>query len=410
MFRLFTALFAFLLALPHAISEDQFQVWIKAKASDSFERSLIANTGMSIDIIRDDYVIGLGSIETRREIEAMGRLLETKTLISTFDFPQADQIYHNYFELEDALFNIVQDYPQIARLESIGTTTEGRNIWSLQISADLATASQKPGTFFVGGHHAREHLSVEIPLMLAQYLTKEYAGGNPRVRKLLETRDIRIVPALNADGLEFDISTGQYQYWRKNRRANGDRTYGVDLNRNYGYQWGTGGSSRRTNDETYMGPSAFSEPETQAVKRFIESHPNLNVLLSFHTFSELILYPWGYTNSPINDPKARQIHEVMGRTMSKWNGYTPQTSSSLYIASGDLTDWAYGTHQMVAFTFELDPKGGFNRDGFYPGASVIPEVFRKNLEPALYLIEYSDDPSRVLSSGAKSWDANSLLQ
>lgn len=393
------ALFALFLTLgsvlPTAISEDHIQYWVQVEAKDSFERSLIANTGASIESVFEDYVLAFASTETLRDLEKNHKVTSAVPALSAFDFPQNDQAFHNYFELEDALFNLASQYPNIAKLESIGKTTEGRAIWKMRISGDMNTASNRPGIFFVGGHHAREHLSVELPLMLIEHLLKEYTAGDARIKALVDSRDIHIVPALNADGLEFDISTGKYQYWRKNRRDNNDRTYGVDLNRNYGFQWGTGGSSKRTNDETYMGPNAFSEPETQAIKRFIEAQNNINVVLSFHTFSELILYPWGHKNGPM-DSIDQQVHETMGRQMAKWNGYKPQSSADLYIASGDLTDWTYGAHKIVSFTFELDPKGGFSRDGFYPGAAVIPAVFQKNLQPALYLIEYSDDPRRVL--------------
>lgn len=384
-------------AVPGAISEDQTQYWVKVEAKDAFERSLIADTGASIESVFEDYVLAFASKETLRDLESGHKVVSAIPALRAFDFPQSDQAFHNYFELEDKLFNLASQYPAISKLEPMGQTTEGRAIWKMRISGDMQTASERPGIFFVGGHHAREHLSVELPLMLIEHLLKSYTAGDARIKALVDSRDIHIAPALNADGLEFDIATGKYQYWRKNRRDNRDRTYGVDLNRNYGFQWGTGGSSKRTNDETYMGPNAFSEPETQAVKKFIEAQPNINVVLSYHTFSELILYPWGHKRGSM-DSVDQRVHETMAGQMAKWNGYKPQSSADLYIASGDLTDWTYGAHKIVSFTFELDPKGGFSRDGFYPGASVIPAVFQKNLEPALYLIEYSDDPRRVLKS------------
>src|SRR5205823_5337236 len=127
------------------------------------------------------------------------------------------------------------------------------------------------------------------------------------------------------------------------------------------------------------------EPETLNVKNFFESHTNITIDLSFHTFSELILYPWGYTDDPISDQKAFRVHKSMAETMAKWNGYTPEQSSTLYIASGDTTDWAFGAHSIISFTFELDPKltpdmNFMPQRGFYPGQSFIQPVFEKNLE------------------------------
>lgn len=397
----FCCVFSSAVVVPAAISEDHVQVWMKLAAKDAFERTIIADTGVSIEIVREDYVMAIGSTESLHELESLGRVLNVSALNPFFDFPTEDQSYHNSSELETELRILAKDHPKISQLISIGKSTEGKDILDLRISGDLTTASEKAGILYVGGHHAREHLSVEVPLMLAQYILKEYAAGNGRIQRLVDTRDIHIVPALNPDGLEYDVGSGRYKYWRKNRRDNKDRTYGVDLNRNYAYKWGNGGSSNRTNDETYMGPSPFSEPETLAIKNLVEKNTNLNVVLSYHTFSELILYPWGYTTKAISEAAPRKVHEVMAKQMSKWNGYSPMPSSALYTASGDLTDWTYGVHKMISFTFELDPQDGWSSAGFYPGSDVIPEVFRKNLEPALYLMEYSDDPARVLSATAQ---------
>src|SRR5690606_24982078 len=122
-----------------------------------------------------------------------------------------------------------------------------------------------PTSLLLGCHHAREHLSVEVPLKAAQYLARNYAT-NPRIKELLDTREVWIVPMINPDGAEYDIATGRYRMWRKNRRDNGDGTYGVDLNRNYATGWGGPGSSASPKSDVYHGPGAFSEPETRAVR------------------------------------------------------------------------------------------------------------------------------------------------
>jgi carboxypeptidase T len=247
----------------------------------------------------------------------------------------------------------------------------------------------------MGLHHAREHLSSEIAIMFVEHLL-----GNksiPAIAELLDKRDLWILPMVNPDGGEFDIKTGVYQYWRKNRRNNGDFSFGVDLNRNYGFQWGTGGSSKFGFADTFMGKQPFSEPETQAVRDFIKNLPNVKVLLSLHTFSELVLYPWGHTKNKIADSKDIQIFETMAKTMAKWNGYKPMQSSGLYIASGDTCDWAYGELGIYAFTFELSPASSLGAQGFYPGAQIIDRVFQANIKPFLYMLELADDPARSIS-------------
>jgi carboxypeptidase T len=373
------------------------QYWMKIHATDKFQRSVIANIGVSIEKIEEDYVVATGNLEEMKAVEKLGWMDVSFALTEAMDFPEADAEYHNYKELMAALVQLKETYPTLTDLYPIGKTVEGRDIYRLRISGDLAHADTKPGIIFMGGHHSREHLSVEMPLRLAKYLLSEYAAGNARIKGLIDNRDIHIIPAVNPDGLEYDIATGKYQMWRKNRRQNENGTFGVDLNRNYGFQWGTGGSSASPNSDTYKGPTPFSEPETMAIRDYIEEHVNITTLLSFHTFSKLILYPWGHSNNPIGEQKDMLVHKTMAETMAKWNGYTPEQASDLYIASGDTTDWAYGQHKIISFTFELDPANtGFGGGGFYPGAKIIDEVVRKNIEPSLYLIEYADDPYRVL--------------
>jgi carboxypeptidase T len=254
---------------------------------------------------------------------------------------------------------------------------------------------------FMGNHHAREHVSAEIPLMLLEFLLSNY-GKDAQITALIDTREIFIIPMVNPDGVEYDINTSRYRWHRKNMRQNSSGGVGVDLNRNYGYQWNTGGSSDDPSSDVYHGPSAFSEPETQAVRDFVLGHPNLNILLSYHTFSELILYPWGHKYDKLSDQRDLAAYDTMARKMAQWNHYTPQQSSQLYIASGDTTDWAYGVtketspkNPIFAFTFELSPKDMWS-GGFYPGAGVLDQVFQDNLKPALYLISLADNPYQAI--------------
>lgn len=382
-----------------AMTIDRTQYWMKIRAADKFERSVIANLGVSIETTRDGYVFAIGSIEDLHAVEKLGKLEVSFPLTEAMDFPKEDQAYHNYLEMTEELQNIVAQNTDIASMDSIGKSVENRDIWHVRISGQLNKANELPGIVFMGGHHAREHLSVELPIAYIKYLINEYKNQNAQIVALLNSRDIHFIPVVNPDGMEFDISTGRYKMWRKNRALNSNGTYGVDLNRNYGFGWGTGGSSKSPNSDVYMGPTPFSEPESQAIKNFVEAHTNITILLSFHTFSELILYPWGHKYDGIENANDLAVHETMARKMAEWNGYTPQQSSDLYIASGDTTDWSYGEHKIISFTFELDPpNNGFGGGGFYPGAGVIPSVIQKNLNPILYLIGYADNPYRVLKA------------
>jgi len=374
--------------------QDLYYMIIKVNTKE--QRTQIANLGIAIEAVEKNKIMAFGDLDQVKKVRDLGWLEHSANVdLMTLDFPPKDEKFHDYKELTTALQKLENSYPNIVSLNVIGKTVLGRNMYSLTITK--GSPQGKAEILFVGGHHAREHLSVELPLSLAKYIASEYTKGNAKIKKLVENRVIHIVPAVNPDGLEYDIEGGNYKMWRKNRRVNRDGSYGVDLNRNYDHKFGTIGASSNPKAQTYHGPKGFSEPETQAIRDFVKNHSGLTTLVSFHTFSELILYPWGYTYDPVKNQKDRKIFTTMAKKMSTWNGYTPQQSSGLYRTSGDTSDWAYGIHKLISFTFELDPKSMWS-GGFYPGQKYIDIVFSKNLKPALYLIEYSDNPSRVLEA------------
>lgn len=383
-------------------ANQQGRHWVSILTPTKEVRTEVSNLGVPIINIVDDHSYAIVSDSTLDKLKKSKFKILSHLPMSAFsslDYPARDSAYHNYDELRTELERLANEHSDLVTLETIGISVLGRDILAMRINPDVnsvAEQSGKPGIIFMGGHHAREHLSVEIPLLFLKYFLENY-DSDPALQRLAETRDIFVVPLVNPDGAEFDIETGSYKTWRKNRSRADARCAGTDLNRNYSFMWGTGGSSNNECSDTYMGPQPFSEPETRAIKNFVEYHPNLKILLSFHTFSELILYPWGHKYDPIEDERDRQIHETLARTMAGWNGYTPQQSSDLYIASGDTTDWSYGALGLVSFTFELSPSrwGG---GGFYPGPDVIQPTFRANLRPMLYLIDLADDPYRGVTN------------
>lgn len=396
-----------LISLPAIAHEnaDLTQRFIQVDAKTREERTIAESAGMSIEFLRSDSVWGFADAKTITDIQAKGL-----KVLGNFDykigrgghqgagFPPKDERFHDYAEVSAKLYRMEKNNPEMAKVHVIGKSLEGRDMLALQLNTTSASLragrSNKPGMIYMASHHAREHLSTEMPLMFADYLLKN--KSDPTLSALLGNRDIWFIPLVNPDGSEFDISTGEYEMWRKNRRPNGDGTFGVDLNRNYGYLWGTGGSSSETNSEVYMGAKPFSEPETQVIKAFVESHLNAKVLLTIHTFSELILYPWGNTYDGIDNLKDETVFTTMAKDMSQWNKYKPQQSSDLYITSGDTTDWAYGEHGIFAFTFELSPTSIWE-GGFYPGQKAIDPTFAANVKPFLYLLDLADDPYRATS-------------
>ena len=294
--------------------------------------------------------------------------------------------YHTYTEIDSSLHALATTNNSIAQVSSLGKSVEGRELWAIKISDNVSAQENETRVVFLGGHHAREWIAVDVPYLLAEHLLNEY-GSNPQITALVDNAEIWIVPMVNPDGHQYSVTS--QRLWRKNRRNNRDGTFGVDLNRNYGHQWGGPGSSGDSFSEIYRGPSAFSEPETQAVRDFLQAHPPV-ALISYHSFSQLILYPWGHTNNPAPQrglldslavAMANRIRDVHGEN------YTPEQASDLYLASGDTGDWLYGTLGAPGFTIELRPRGTV--PGFELPESQIKPTFEENLPAALFLMEWA---------------------
>jgi len=319
------------------------------------QRLAIARLGLAIDAVGPDAVTVTVNRDELQRLQRQGfRLLNIRPL----QFPIDDEDYHTYAEMVAEITQAAADHPDIVQLSVIGQSIEGRDIYAVKISDNAASDEAEPEVLLFALTHAREHLTVEQALDLIAYFTDNY-GLRGDITNLVNEREIWILPNVNPDGDEYDrIGYGWYRSWRKNRRNNGDGTWGVDLNRNYGYRWGYDniGSSPYTGSETYRGPAPFSEPETQAIRDFALAHPDLVASISFHTYGELILWPYGYTYDDVPadmDPDDHAVFVEMGRAMAALNGYTAAQASDLYPTNGDSDDWLYGERGVFAFTFEL---------------------------------------------------------
>ncbi|GIJ33324.1 M14 family zinc carboxypeptidase [Micromonospora sediminimaris] len=384
------------------------------------DRSAVARTGAAIDY-SEHGVLHVSA--TRAEAAAITRLgfrLEAIAALPTergqaegdvglLGFPSADSNYHDYPEMIAAVNKVVADHPTLARKVSIGSSYEGRDLVAVKISDNVATDENEPEILFNAQQHAREHLTVEMALYLLNLFTDNY-GSDSRITSLVNNREIWVVPSVNPDGSEYDIATGSYRSWRKNRQPNSGSSYvGTDLNRNWSYNWGCcGGSSGSTSSDTYRGPSAFSAPETQALRNFVNSRvvggvQQIKANIDFHTYSELVLWPYGYTyNNTAPGMSADQYNTfaTIGQQMAATNGFTPQQSSDLYVTDGSSIDWMWATHGIWAYTFELYP-GSASGGGFYPPDEVIPQQTSRNREAVLILSEYADCPYRAIGKQAQ---------
>lgn len=370
--------------------------WVTVKAADRYSRTRLLEAGMDIVEIEGENSSGFAGQHTMDILSSKSFTVLGKMTLAEYaaargkDFPSADAAYHNFKETTDLLKQMAAANPDISSLFSIGKTVEGRDIWCLRINSNAKgeTPSSKPGALYIGNHHAREHLANEVPLLFAAWLFDHKNDAD--IKTYIGSLDIYIIPMLNPDGVEFDIKTGRYQYQRKNMSVNSDNSRGVDLNRNYDSWWCEAGASTYPGSDTYCGPKAFSEPESQAVKRFIEARRNLKTHISYHSYASTILYPWGGQEADIANVKDRTAFINIATAMGKLTGYHPEKSSDMYVATGDSCDWAYAAAGIFAFTFELEG------NSFYPGAAIINRTVTSNIKAAVYLLSVTDNPYKAI--------------
>lgn len=310
--------------------------------------------------------------------------------------------YHTYKELETDLLSLQQKYPGLARLFDIGESLEKRHLYALKISNNVLFEEDEAEILLIGCHHAREWISVEVPFLFGKYLLENYAS-DPKVKHLVDRSSVWILPLVNPDGLEYTIHV--YRYWRKNRRLNNDGSFGVDINRNYGYKWGydNSGSSPSPSSEVYRGTAPFSEPETRAVRDFF-LQKNFQAMISYHSFSQTIMYPWGYTvQAPDNEPLLSEIAARMSALIQEVNGrlYSyGRAGQTLYLTNGDTVNWTFGTSGIPSYTIELPPVDEMS-GGFFNSEADIQTIFQENLPAMLYLVERSTQDYKPQGTGVR---------
>ncbi len=324
------------------------------------------------------------------------------------DFPASMSGYHNYPEMVAEIQQAATDYPDIVKVFSIGKSYQGRDIWAAKISDNVDTDEDEPEVLIDALHHAREHLTTEQALAILGWLTQGY-GSDETVTRLVDSREVFIVFALNPDGMRFDLTGDPFRAWRKNRQntAGGTHIF-TDLNRNYSYHFACcGGSSGKRSSITYRGPYAFSAPETRALRDFVNSRvkhgvQQIRTHITLHTNGQLILWPYGYTKRDVPADMTALDHRALvalGRAMASLNGYTAEQSSDLYITDGDEIDWLYGVHRIFSYTFELYPPETPTVWGdHYPDDSVIPVQTERNRSAILRLIDSAACPYAVLGT------------
>ncbi|KQX58900.1 MULTISPECIES: M14 family metallopeptidase [unclassified Streptomyces] len=383
-------------------------------------RTALAATGVSIDEVDARSVVVSADAEQLKRLKALGyttvalpappdRGTAARSALGPLDFPSADAKYHNYAEANAEIDQRIAAYPSLMRKQVIGKSYQGRDIVAIKISDNVATDENEPEVLFTHHQHAREHLTVEMALYLIRELGAGY-GTDPRITNAVDGREIWIVPDLNPDGGEYDIASGSYRSWRKNRQPNSGSSYvGTDLNRNWDFKWGCcGGSSGSKSSETYRGAAPESAPEVKVVADFARSRviggkQQITAAIDFHTYSELVLWPFGWTTANTTTGMTqddRDAFATVGGRMAASNGYTPEQSSDLYITDGSIDDYLWGTQKIFAYTFEMYPSSS-SGGGFYPPDEVIDRETSRNRDAVLQLLENADCMYRSIGKQAQ---------
>ncbi|MFJ1863473.1 M14 family metallopeptidase [Streptomyces sp. NPDC088097] len=387
--------------------------------STAAERTALLRTGVSIDEVDARSVVVSADPAQAKSLRALGYRLtalpgppdrsERGVAVNPMDFPSKDSNYHNYAEESAEIDQRIAQYPGIMSKRVIGKSYEGRDLYAIKISDNVATDEAEPEVLFTAHQHAREHLTVEMSLYLLKEFGSKY-GSDSRVTNMVNGREIWIIPDLNPDGGEYDIAAGSYRSWRKNRQPNSGSSYvGTDLNRNWDYKWGCcGGSSSSKSSETYRGPAAASAPEVKVVSDFVRSRvvggkQQIKAAIDFHTYSELVMWPFGWTyndTAPGLTADDLAAYKKIGTSMAASNGYTAEQSSDLYITDGTIDDWLWGNQKIFAYTFEMYPTDS-GSSGFYPPDEVIDRETARNKDAVLQLLENADCMYRSIGKEAQ---------
>ncbi|MBU2651012.1 MAG: immune inhibitor A [Bacteroidetes bacterium] len=285
-----------------------------------------------------------------------------------------------YDEMITHLDNMHTKYPDLITAKQVaGTTLQGRDIYWVRLSDNPDQNEDEPEVLYDGLHHAREGIGLQLLLYYMYYLLENY-DTDEEVQYLVNNTEMYFIPVINADGYVYNQTTNPNGggMWRKTRRDNGDGSYGVDPNRNYAYMWGydNNGSSPIPSDETYRGPYAFSEPCIQTLRDFTIDN-EFGIAMNYHSYSNLLLYAWGYTEDPCPDD---DIFSAFGQIMTSENGYAYGAgSTTIYPTNGGSDDWMYGEQGEKPLIFAFTPEVGNSNDGFWPSVDRIIPLCQENM-------------------------------
>ncbi|XP_042551979.1 carboxypeptidase A5 isoform X1 [Dipodomys spectabilis] len=323
-------------------------------------KAYLESHGLAYSVMIKDIQVLL---DEEREAMAKSRRLERST--SSFSYSS----YHTLDEIYNWMDNFRTEHSDLVSKIYIGNSFENRSIFVLKFSTG---GSQRPAIWIDTGIHSREWITHATGIWTAKKIASAY-GKDPVLTNTLKDMDIFIELVTNPDGFAFTHTMNRL--WRKNRSSRpGIFCIGVDLNRNWKSGFGGNGSNKNPCSETYRGPSPQSEPEVAAIVDFITGHGNFKALISIHSYSQMLMYPYGHSLEPVsNQEELYNLAKDAAKALFEVNGIEylfGSISTTLYVASGITVDWAYDSGIKYAFSFELRDTG---RYGFLlPASQIIP--------------------------------------
>ena len=303
--------------------------------------------------------------------------------------------------LRDELQALADAHPELVELRTLGKSLQGREIIAVKVTKDAGRleAGSRPAVLFTSLQHAREWISVEVNRRLMHYLVDSYETDQA-VRELLDSTEVWFVPVCNPDGYQFTFD--QERMWRKNLRDNnGDGMItdadGVDPNRNFDahWRWDAEGSSGDPRSETYRGPEAASEPETQAMQDFLDEM-RFAFHVNYHSVGRLILYPpgWQEQTSAADDPIVQALAGTLEQPAIA--GFRPVRSADYYITNGETCDYSSSVG-TICYTPELSDGGSGGGFVFPDDEELVQAEFELVLPFSLDVAMSTVDPAHPVS-------------
>ncbi|XP_003407324.2 carboxypeptidase A2 [Loxodonta africana] len=311
------------------------------------------------------YSIMIEDVQVLLDKENEEMLLNRRTeRNSNFNFGA----YHSLEEISQEMDHLVAEYPGLVRKVKIGHSFENRSINAFKFS----TGGNKPAIWLDAGIHAREWVTQATALWTANKIASDY-GNDPSITSILDTMDIFLLPVTNPDGYVFSQTNNRM--WRKTRsKIPGCLCVGVDPNRNWDAGFGGPGASSNPCSDSYHGPSANSEIEVKSIVDFIKTHRNVKAFITLHSYSQLLMFPYGYTCTKTdNFDELDEVAQKAAKLVTSLHGTSYKVGpicSVIYQASGGSIDWSYDYGIKYSFAFELRDTGHY---GFLlPANQILP--------------------------------------